>query len=47
MFQENYTKWWYYEYDLMGNYYFLFLKVDHDRQADKKLALPIIDELRA
>ena len=46
-FQENYTKWWYYEYNLMDKYYFVFKKVDHDRQADKKLARPIIDELRA
>lgn len=46
-FQDNYTKWWYYEYDLAEKYYFVFLKVDHDRQADKKLARPIIDELRA
>ena len=46
-FNENYTKWWYYEYDLMDKYVFLFLKIDHDRQSDKKLARPIIDEIRA
>ena len=45
-FSENYTKWWYFEYDLMGKYYFLFMKVDHDRQSDKKYARQIIDEIK-
>lgn len=45
-FSENYTKWWYYEYDLIGKYYCLFLKVDHDRQADRKHSKPIIDEIK-
>ena len=45
-YNENYSKWWYYEYDLIGKYYCLFLKVDHDRQADRKLSKPIIDEIQ-
>lgn len=46
-FQEKYKKWWYYEYDLNQKYFFIFMKVDHDRQADKKLAGPIVDELNS
>jgi len=31
-FKDNFAKWWYYEYDLDGKYFFIFMKVDHDRQ---------------
>ena len=30
-YQEKYAKWWYYEYDLNGQYFFVFMKIDHDR----------------
>ena len=45
-FHEKYTKRWYYEFDLGGKFFFIYLKVDHDRSADAKVAGPTIEELR-
>ena len=45
-FDEKYKKWWYYEYDLDGKYTCVFIKADHDRAAEAKIAGPVIEELR-
>merc|ERR1712151_1295997 len=30
-FDAKFKKWWYYEYDMNGKYFFIFMKIDHDR----------------
>jgi hypothetical protein len=45
-FDEKYKKWWYYEYDLDDKYTSIFIKADHDRAAEAKIASPIIEEIR-
>ena len=45
-FDEKYKKWWYYEYDLDDKYTAIFLKADHDRAAEAKIASPTIEEIR-
>ena len=30
-FKDSFKKWWYYEFDLNGKYFFIFMKIDHDR----------------
>lgn len=45
-FDKTYKAWWYYEYDIDGRYYFIFMKIDSDKKSDAKLAEVIINELR-
>ena len=45
-YDEKYKKWWYYEFDLDGKFLLIFMKVDHDRKEDVKVAKLYIEELR-